>query len=173
MDIASIYVKNMLWSLFFWNPGWVCVCSSESKKSSLCKGPPPHSTSMPFVQEGICCDCLGKFYASSAQCRELCKRGRGKKNKKGNPCFLLCSSSTREIGRWCGFLKVFCWSPGKKKADLSLAGIPIHCHAGSLNGGVLSWRRSHGNFLPRGKGWLAFRECIAVWVVQGVRCDLG
>lgn len=84
MDIASIYVKNMLWSLSFGTVAQaVCVHCSE-RKSSLCEGPVPCPTSMPFVQAGICCDCLGhlgKFYALSAYCRVL-RKGKEKKKVK-------------------------------------------------------------------------------------------
>lgn len=146
--------------------------SLRKEKLSLCKGPVPCPTSMPFVQEGICCNCLGKFYASSAYCRELCERGRRGGGKEILVSFRVLQNKGKQKGGVVFFQGVLLTS-WKPRANLSLAGIPIHWHAGSLNGEVLSRRRNHGDFLPGGRGLLAFRECIAAWAVQGMRCDIG
>lgn len=122
MDIASIYVKNMLWSLSFVTAAQAeCVCCSEREKP-LCKGPCP--TSVSFVQEDICCHCLGKFRALSA-CAESSVKGEQKRKPLLPFIFKHKGTQTGSVV----FPKVLCWHPGnpESKPQLGWDPHPLTC----------------------------------------------
>lgn len=144
MDIAFTPVKNVLWCLSFGTATQAAHVSPGDEKSSLCNGPVPRPMSMTFVQEGVCCGCLGRFYTESS--------GKGEEGKKeGNPSFLSRPSNVRENRKtmWFSFSRCSPDVLETKRANLSLAGIPICWHAGSLDGRGAELKEEPQGFLAR------------------------
>lgn len=88
------------------------------EKSSLCKGPCP--TSVPFVQKGICCHCLGKFHALSA-CAE--SSVKGEQERKSLFPFVIFKYKGKQPGGLF-FSKVFCWHCGNQESKPQLGWDP-------------------------------------------------
>lgn len=102
MDIAFIHAKNVLWSLSFGTATQAAHVSLGKEKSSLCNGPVPCPMSMPFVQEDVCCGCLGKFYAESSV-----KGEEGKKRRESLFPFTFFKYKGKQKGGVVFFFKVF------------------------------------------------------------------
>lgn len=150
MDIASIYVKNILWFLSFVTATQAeCVCCSEGKNPLFVRDLAPH-------QCLLCRKASAAIAWGSFMHWVHVQRALWKGNKKGNLCFLLWSSNIRENSQVVSFFpRCSADIVETKRANLSLAEIPIHCHAGSLNGEVLIWTRSW-RFLLRYKRFIGF-----------------
>lgn len=139
-------------------PGWMCVLLRKEKP--LCKGPCP--TSVSFVQEGICCHCLGKFHALSA-CAESSVKGEQKRKSLLPFIFRYKGTESGSVA----FSKVFCWHPGNQESKPQLGWDPHPLICGIFKERCWS-ERGIGDFFWGRRGLLASRDCVAAWAVQDV-----
>lgn len=135
MDIASIYVKNMLWSLSFVTATQAkCVHCSERKNLLFVRDLAPHQCLL--CRKASAAIAWGRFMHWVHVQRAL---WRG--SKEGNLCFLLLSSNTREHSHVVWFFsKVFCWHPGNQESKPQLGWDPhplarwiFRCRGADLN----------------------------------------